>query len=70
MLDDTSLLPAPQRRIDLPAARSGYVRSLAAWPIGQATMLLGAGREVTAPAVTDNAAAEAAAPASTENAQA
>src|SRR5262249_2171446 len=44
VLDDPSRLPQPRRRIDLPAPRSGFVQSLAARPIGQATMLLGAGR--------------------------
>ncbi len=44
VVDDPSLLPAPQRRIDLPASRTGIVQELAARPIGHATMLLGAGR--------------------------
>src|SRR5262249_23636060 len=43
-LRDPSGLPAPRRRIDLPAPRTGVVLDLAARPIGQATMLLGAGR--------------------------
>jgi pyrimidine-nucleoside phosphorylase/thymidine phosphorylase len=43
-LRDPSRLPAARRRIDLPATRTGVVRGLAARPIGQATMLLGAGR--------------------------
>ena len=43
-IDDLSRLPAPRRQIALLAARSGFVCSLAAKPIGQATMLLGAGR--------------------------
>ncbi len=38
------LLPAPRRRVVLKAQESGFVRSLAARPIGHATMLLGAGR--------------------------
>jgi pyrimidine-nucleoside phosphorylase len=44
VIDDPSRLPAPRRRIDLPAPRSGYVQSVAARPIGHASMLLGAGR--------------------------
>jgi thymidine phosphorylase len=44
VIDDPRLFPAPKRRIDLPAPRSGVVQSLLARPIGHATMLLGAGR--------------------------
>jgi pyrimidine-nucleoside phosphorylase len=44
VVDDPALLPAPRRRIVLNAPRAGFVRSLAARPIGHATMLLGAGR--------------------------
>jgi pyrimidine-nucleoside phosphorylase/thymidine phosphorylase len=43
-VDDLGRLPQPRRRIDIPAPRGGFVQSLAARPIGQATMLLGAGR--------------------------
>jgi pyrimidine-nucleoside phosphorylase/thymidine phosphorylase len=43
-LRDSSLLPAPRRRIDLPAPRTGVVGGLAARPVGHATMLLGVGR--------------------------
>jgi pyrimidine-nucleoside phosphorylase/thymidine phosphorylase len=43
-IDDLFLLPQPKRRIPITADRSGVVRWLAAKPIGQATMLLGAGR--------------------------
>jgi pyrimidine-nucleoside phosphorylase len=43
-VDDPALLPAPRRKIVLDAPASGYVRSLAARPVGHATMLLGAGR--------------------------
>ncbi len=43
-VDDPSLLPAPRRRVVLKAPESGFVRFLAARPIGHATMLLGAGR--------------------------
>ncbi len=39
-----SLLPAPRRKVVLKAPASGFVQSLAARPIGHATMLLGAGR--------------------------
>jgi pyrimidine-nucleoside phosphorylase/thymidine phosphorylase len=44
VLDDPGRLPQAQNRLDLPAPRAGIVRALAARPIGQATMLLGAGR--------------------------
>jgi pyrimidine-nucleoside phosphorylase/thymidine phosphorylase len=43
-IDDPALLPQPRRRIELLAPRSGFVQRLAARPVGQATMLLGAGR--------------------------
>jgi pyrimidine-nucleoside phosphorylase len=43
-VDDPSLLPAPRRRIVLTAPRSGLIHTLAARPVGHATMLLGAGR--------------------------
>ena len=43
-VDDPALLPAPRRKVVLKAPRSGFVRSLAARPVGHATMLLGAGR--------------------------
>jgi pyrimidine-nucleoside phosphorylase len=43
-IDDLFLLPQPRRRVEIKADRAGVVRSLAARPIGQATMLLGAGR--------------------------
>jgi pyrimidine-nucleoside phosphorylase len=43
-VDDPSLLPAARRRVILPVQETGIVRSLAARPIGHATMLLGAGR--------------------------
>jgi pyrimidine-nucleoside phosphorylase len=42
--DDPALLPSPRRRVVLKAPLSGFVRLLAARPIGHATMLLGAGR--------------------------
>ena len=44
VLDDPERLPQPRRRHDIPAPRAGFVQALAARPIGQATMLLGAGR--------------------------
>ena len=47
VVDDPARLPAPRRKIVLTAARSGFVCSLAARPIGHATMLLGAGRART-----------------------
>jgi pyrimidine-nucleoside phosphorylase len=43
-IDDPGRLPAPRLRLDVPAPRSGVVQALAARPVGQATMLLGAGR--------------------------
>jgi pyrimidine-nucleoside phosphorylase/thymidine phosphorylase len=43
-VDDPALLPAPRRTVVLKAAHSGFVRALAARPVGHATMLLGAGR--------------------------
>jgi pyrimidine-nucleoside phosphorylase len=44
VVDDPALLPAPRRRIEVIASRSGIIGRLAARPIGHATMLLGAGR--------------------------
>jgi pyrimidine-nucleoside phosphorylase len=44
-IDDPRRLPAPRRRVDIPSPRAGFVRALAAWPVGHATMLLGAGRK-------------------------
>jgi pyrimidine-nucleoside phosphorylase/thymidine phosphorylase len=44
VLDDPGRLPAPKRRIKVPAPRDGIVTELRARAIGQATMLLGAGR--------------------------
>jgi pyrimidine-nucleoside phosphorylase len=44
VVDDPSLLPAPRRQVVLKSWVSGYVRALAARPVGHATMLLGAGR--------------------------
>ena len=38
------LAPGRERRRDIAAPRAGFVQALAARPIGQATMLLGAGR--------------------------
>jgi pyrimidine-nucleoside phosphorylase/thymidine phosphorylase len=43
-VDDLDRLPQPRRRIEIPAPVTGFVQSLAARPIGHATMLLGAGR--------------------------
>jgi len=43
-LDDPALLPAPARRVVIKSPAAGFVRSLAARPVGHATMLLGAGR--------------------------
>jgi pyrimidine-nucleoside phosphorylase/thymidine phosphorylase len=44
VVDDPGRLPQPRRRIDIPAPHAGFVQALAARPIGEATMLLGAGR--------------------------
>jgi len=43
-VDDPALLPAPARRVVVKSPETGFVRSLAARPVGHATMLLGAGR--------------------------
>ena len=43
-VDDTSLLPTARQRVVLGSRAAGFVRSLAARPVGHATMLLGAGR--------------------------
>jgi thymidine phosphorylase len=44
VIDDPSLLPAARRRVVMRSDRAGFVRTLAARPVGHATMLLGAGR--------------------------
>jgi pyrimidine-nucleoside phosphorylase len=44
IVDDPARLTAARREVVLPAPRAGFVRALAARPVGQATMLLGAGR--------------------------
>ena len=44
VIDDPGLLPSPRRQVVLRATTAGSVRRLAARPVGQATMLLGAGR--------------------------
>jgi pyrimidine-nucleoside phosphorylase len=43
-IDNPARLPAARRRIELKSTESGFVQSLAAQPVGHATMLLGAGR--------------------------
>ncbi len=43
-IDDPRKLPQPKGTIEVDSKRAGYVHALAARPIGQATMLLGAGR--------------------------
>jgi pyrimidine-nucleoside phosphorylase/thymidine phosphorylase len=43
-VDNPARLPSPRRKIELKSTKSGFVQSLAARPIGHATMLLGAGR--------------------------
>src|SRR5262249_54985629 len=43
-IDDPGRLPRAKSKIDLPAPKSGFVHRLAARAVGQATMLLGAGR--------------------------
>ncbi len=44
VVDDLDRLPSPRTRVDIESPRDGFVRSLAARPVGHATMLLGAGR--------------------------
>ncbi len=44
VVDEPARLPAPRRKVVLTAPRSGFVRTVAARPVGHATMLLGAGR--------------------------
>jgi pyrimidine-nucleoside phosphorylase/thymidine phosphorylase len=44
VIDDPSLLPAPARKVVIRSPATGFVGSLAARPVGHATMLLGAGR--------------------------
>ncbi len=44
VIDDPGRLPQPRARVEVPAPRSGFVTELLAGHIGQATMLLGAGR--------------------------
>ena len=43
-IDDLKLLPQPKGSIEVDSKVAGYVQTLAARPIGHATMLLGAGR--------------------------
>jgi pyrimidine-nucleoside phosphorylase/thymidine phosphorylase len=48
--DPDGVLPRAREVTPFRAARAGFVTRLAAWPVGQASMLLGAGREtVTSP---------------------
>jgi pyrimidine-nucleoside phosphorylase/thymidine phosphorylase len=44
VIDEPARLPLPRRQIVLKAPRAGFVEALAARSVGQATMLLGAGR--------------------------
>ena len=44
MIDDATILPAARRRVVLRSPAAGYISTLAARPVGHATMLLGAGR--------------------------
>ena len=44
-LDDPERLPCPSRHVEVHAPATGYVSLLRARPIGQATVLLGAGRD-------------------------
>lgn len=44
VIDDLTKLPQPRGRIEVDSKLAGYVHTLLARPIGQATMLLGAGR--------------------------
>lgn len=43
-IDDLGLLPRARRQVEVLATHGGFVQSLAARPMGHATMLLGAGR--------------------------
>jgi len=43
-IDDLSKLPQPKGRIEVDSKKAGFVHALEARPIGQGTMLLGAGR--------------------------
>jgi pyrimidine-nucleoside phosphorylase len=43
-IDDPSRLPQPRRSVVVKSPQNGFVRFLAARPVGHATMLLGAGR--------------------------
>jgi pyrimidine-nucleoside phosphorylase/thymidine phosphorylase len=43
-LDDPTLFPAARRKVVLKSTSRGFVQALEARPVGQATMLLGAGR--------------------------
>jgi thymidine phosphorylase len=47
VIDDPSLLPAAKRQVVVRSPVDGFVRALAARPVGEATMLLGAGRART-----------------------
>jgi pyrimidine-nucleoside phosphorylase/thymidine phosphorylase len=44
VIDDATILPAARRRVVLRSPAAGYISTLAARPVGDATMLLGAGR--------------------------
>ena len=44
VMDDLGVLPQPRSKHEIVASRAGFVESLAARPVGHATMLLGAGR--------------------------
>ncbi|HZW34141.1 MAG TPA: thymidine phosphorylase [Isosphaeraceae bacterium] len=44
VIEDPARLPSPRRQVVLTATTAGTVQRLAARPVGQATMLLGAGR--------------------------
>ncbi len=45
VVEDSDLLPQAEYQIDLPALESGYISSMVADKIGQASMVLGAGRK-------------------------
>ncbi|EKU93975.1 Pyrimidine-nucleoside phosphorylase [Alloiococcus otitis] len=45
VVEDSDLLPQAKYQIDLPALESGYISSMVADKIGQASMVLGAGRK-------------------------
>ncbi|MBM3953416.1 MAG: thymidine phosphorylase [Planctomycetes bacterium] len=56
--DPAATLPRAERTETFPAPRSGRLRRFSAWPVGQASMLLGAGRATAASAIDPAAGIE------------